>query len=91
MGRFSSKIDALSSFMSKELAHAFLRHIQKRNISNNSIAQYLYSVCKILSTMKDLGAVQQTIQNSQDIENLPSLQELSLDQIFTHSGDRSAW
>jgi hypothetical protein len=41
--------------------------------------------------MKDLGALQQTIQNSQDIENLPSLQELSLDHIFTHSGDRSAW
>jgi hypothetical protein len=90
MGRFSTRIDALSSFMSKELALTFLRHIKKRKISDNSVAQYLSSAFKILSTLKELGAFEM-IQNSEDIANLPNLKELSLDQVYTHSADRSSW
>jgi hypothetical protein len=76
--------------MSRELAHAFVRHIQKRKISDSSVGQYISSVLKILKSMKELGAIQM-IQSFEDIENMPNWKDLALDQVYTHSGDRSAW
>lgn len=90
MVRFAPRIEALSSFMPKEVAQKFLKWLQKRKISDATTASYMSVVLKVLSAFKQIE-VFHTIESYQDFKKLPKLKELGLEDILIRSFDRSAW